>query len=70
MDAGARQRMDYCWRMALRVKEAHELTAFPLFCIFCPTICSSNDQVGSVKRVLDEQKRALSTGFAIRQQSP
>ncbi len=49
---------------------AHELTDFTLLCIFCSTICSSDDQVESVKKVLDEQKCALFTRLAIGQQSP
>jgi len=55
--------------MALRVEDAHELTAFSLLCIFCLVTCPSDNQVESVKKVLNKQKRALSTGFAIRQQS-
>ena len=56
--------------MALQAEDAHELTAFPPLCIFCLATCSPNNQVESVKKVLNEQKCALSTGFAIGQQSP
>jgi hypothetical protein len=53
----------------LQAEDAHELTAFSPLCIFCLATYSSNNQVESVKEVLNEQKRALSTGFAIGQQS-
>jgi len=55
--------------MVLRVEDAHELTAFSPLCIFCLVTCPFDNRVESVKKVLNEQRRALSTGFAIRQQS-
>ena len=55
--------------MASRAEGAHELTDFTLLCISCSAICSSDDRVESVKNVLDEQKCALFTCLAIRQQS-
>src|SRR5260370_24202492 len=59
-----------CWPMVSRAEGAHELTDFTLLCISCSAICSSDDRVESVKKVLDEQKCALFTCLAIRQQSP
>jgi hypothetical protein len=56
--------------MVSRVEGAHERTDFPLLCIFCSALCSSDNQVESVKKVSGEQKRALFTRLAIRQQSP
>ncbi len=56
--------------MVSQAERAHELTDFTLLCIFCSAICSSDDQVESVKNVLDEHKCALFTRLAIHQQSP
>jgi len=55
--------------MVLRAEDAHELTAFSPLCIFCLVICPFDNRVESVKKVLNKQRCALSTGFAIGQQS-
>jgi len=56
--------------MVSRVEEAHELAGFIPLCIFCWAVCLSVNQVESARKVLGEQKRALFTRLAIRQQSP
>ena len=55
--------------MESRAEEAHELTDFYTFCIFCLATYSFNDRVEGVRKVLYKQKCALFTRLAIRQQS-
>jgi hypothetical protein len=56
--------------MAERVEDAPEGCSFVLFSAFCPVTSAASMLAERAKHVLHEQRRALSTRHAIRQQSP